>query len=834
MWRNYLVVGLRSLVRERTYAFINVFGLAVGVAACLILLLYVRYESTYDRWLPGNENVYQLQTLVTNDETGAQDRLQKTQYVAGTTLQQDFPQIERRVYAMTSLPTVIRGGEALAVGHAMLVDGNLFDVLQLPMVRGEAGTALSLVGSVVLSESEARRIFGTLDVVGRTITIVDRNERADRTVTGVFRDLPRNSSLRLDMAVRFNPATYFADTPAWLTSWGDINGWTFLRLRPGADPAQIHAGMAAWRQRHIARTDSGGDPGRGVDWRLVDLADVHLSGAQDPTMTPGNDSRTILTFTIVALLILAMACANFVNLATARASQRAREVALRKVLGARRVQLIVQFLGETILVASIATLIALAALELFLPSLSRFLDADLRMDYFGAAGMALPVVGLILAVGAVGGLYPAFYLSGFRPARVLKANRSAGEAGGTGPFRNTLVVAQFAVSIGLIICTSIVYAQTRLAQNDDPGYQRHNLIQIAIEGIPPRQRAALSETMIRQFERIEGVTAAGLTSIGIATPNRSATSLYLRGRDEPVRLGHYRVDDGFFRTMGMTLLAGRGFDRSRPIDESTGTTEGGDPAVDQALIARGANVVINELAAQQMGFRRPQDAVGAQAQATFLATEGSRLPVTVVGVVKDTRFRSVREPVEPILFRFADDFLSHIVIRYDAADPQAVRDRIEQAWRRLAPDVPFDAAFSDEIVGNLYEAENARGQAFAGFALLAVTVACLGLFGLAAFTAERRTREIGIRKVFGARTRDIVQLLAWQFARPVVVANLLAWPVAYWVMRDWLNTFDNRIALTPTPFLVAGLLALAVAVGTVAGHAIRVARTNPIVALRYE
>jgi putative ABC transport system permease protein len=417
---------------------------------------------------------------------------------------------------------------------------------------------------------------------------------------------------------------------------------------------------------------------------------------------------------------------------------------------------------------------------------------------------------------------------------VLKANQAAGADGGGGPFRNLLVVGQFAVSIGLIICTAIVYAQTSHARTADPGYRRHDLIQIAIEGIPPERRAALSEAMVRQIERIDGVTSAGRTTIGIATPNHSATSLYFRGRSEPVRLGHYRIDDGFFRTMGMSLIAGRGFDRGRPMDASTGSPEGGDPALDRALLARGANIVINELAARRMGFRDPAAAVGAQAQAAVLATEGGRLPVTVIGVVRDTRFRSVREPIEPILFRFADDFLTHIVLRYDAADPQAVRDRIQQLWRRLAPDVPFEAAFSDDIVGNLYEAENARAEAFAGFALLAVTVACLGLFGLAAFTAERRTKEIGIRKVFGARTSDIVRLLVWQFSKPVVIANLIAWPIAWWVMRDWLNTFDSRIALGPGPFVAAGVVALAIATGTVAAHAFRVARANPILALRYE
>ncbi|MDQ4086470.1 MAG: ABC transporter permease [Pseudomonadota bacterium] len=834
MWRNYLTVGLRVLTKERTYAFINVIGLALGLAACLALLLYVRYERSYDTWLPGHKDVYQLQTFYTDSQTGEAGAMQMSQYVAGTTLRQHVPQIASGVYAMTSMPTVLRGREALGIERALMVDGNMLDVLRLPLAAGDASSALRDVGSVLLSETEARRIFGDVNPVGRTVTLVEDGEHVDRRVTGVFRDLPRNSSLRFGMIIRFDPATFFADQPEWLTSFGDFNGWYFARLRPGTDPEEVHRAMPAWRERYMPPTMEDGRmsrPGEGFEWRLVNIADVHLGEAQSATMAEGNDQRTLVTYTVAALMILGIACFNFVNLATARALRRAREVALRKVLGASRRQLIVQFLGESILVTFAAMLIALALLELALPALRALLDADLAVDYGGDPLFIGAILVLVLVAGAVGGLYPAFYVSRFQPALVLKSSAAATEAGRTGLLRSLLVVFQFAVSIGLIVCTMVVYGQSVYGAVSDPGYRRDGLLQIGIEGIANPERGPRSEALLRELEQVAGVLSAGRTSIGVATPNHSNTSLYLGG-GEPVSLGNYRVDEGFFETMGMRLVAGRSFDPNRLMDRSSGAPAGGDPAIDQALIARGANVVVNELAARRLGFADPADAVGARAEAAFL--DAGRVPVTIVGVVNDTRFRSIREPIDPIMFRFADDFLSHIVVRHDGSDPAAVRERVRRVWQRMEPDVPFDGEFSEDIIARLYGQEQARAAIFAGFAALALSIACLGLFGLAAFTAERRTKEIGIRKVFGARTRDIVRLLAWQFSKPVIVANLIAWPVAWWAMREWLNTFDARVDLGPEPFVLAGALALAVAIGTIAGHAIKVARANPIHALRYE
>ena len=834
MWRNYMTVAVRALAKNRTYAFINIFGLAIGLAACLMLLLYVRYERSYDAWLPNAENIYQIQGSFRDPGTGEETFLQMSPYVAGRTMATDFPQIEHKVYALSTSPVVSLNGEALPTEDVVYVDGNLFEIMQVPFVHGDASTALNNVGSLVLSETEARRFFGDANPVGRTLTLISRGRSTDHRVTGVMRDLPRNSHQRMSMVMRFDPQTYFADQPDFLTQWGANSGWTYVTLRPGTDPQAINGNLQPWEERNIPDQQFGDqtlNQGDFADWKLVNVRDVHLGLNQGGSATPGNDERTILTFTIVAFLILGMACINFTNLATARASARAREVALRKVLGANRRQLMTQFMMESVLVAGFAMLLALAMVELLLPALGHFLDADLRMTYFGFNGMLLPIVALTALVGAAGGVYPAFYLSRFQPAQVLKANKSTAEAAGSGRLRSALVVGQFAVSIGLIICTAVVYGQTVYARTADPGFEREGLLQI--EGLNRRQLIDRSEAIAREMARVPGVQSVARTGIGIDPQNQTGTVVQVPGRDQPVGMGSYLVDQNFFRTMRAPILAGRELSASREMDVMPLPVLP-TPEEERAFAARGVNVVVNERGARDLGFSNPADAVGAQLRMGLVRPEAGLVPITIVGVVKDTRLRSIREPMEPIAFTLGNTGFASLMVRYDDPEPNAVRERVEQAWRRLIPDVPFDAKFSEDIVAELYAAEEARARVFAGFAALAVIVACLGLFGLAAFTAERRTKEIGIRKVLGARTRDIVRLLAWQFSKPVIIANVIAWPIAWWAMRDWLNTFDTRVDLGVTPFLLAGAVALVIAIGTIASHALRVARANPIHALRYE
>ena len=831
MWRNYWTVAVRALAKSKTYSIINIAGLAIGMAACIMILLYIRYEQSYDKWLPDVQNTYELQSWYPNPKDGVPGFFQMGTYVAQTPVLKDFPQVERVAYIQDNNPVLLKDGQAEATKGWMFTNDDFLKVVNLPLL---AGATLSAPQTAVITQNEAIKRFGTDQVVGRTFTIISRGIRRDFKITGLLKDLPKNSSLKIEAVLRMDFNAFYADTPDFLTKcWGCQSGWVFVKTRPGTDISKIQAQMPAWEKRNIPNEPNGDiiyNAGDDEDWHFVNLKDVHLGKAQEATLTPGNDRRSITTFAIIALLILGMAIVNFTNLATARASQRAREVALRKVLGATRRQLIVQFIAESILISAVAMLLALALVELLVKPFAAFLDAGITLSYFGKDGILLPAIGLTLLVGTISGLYPAFFLSRFQPAQVLKANRSAAETPGSGRLRTALVVLQFAVSIGLIICTSVIYGQTVYARHVDPGYKRDHILQM--EELGRAQLFSRVEGFVEQVKRVPGVVAAGLTDIGVATDNNSNSGIIPPGSSKQINIGQYNVGEGFLDAMGLTLKAGRWFDPNRPMDDMT-LPFPQDKAVEKTTAQRGINVVLNEYAVKKLGFKSPQDAIGKVLRSEIIGEEYGLVNINVIGVVADSRFRSVRKPIDPIMFRKVKTGPSFLMVRY-RGEPQAVKAALERQWKQFTNEVPFNAKFSEDIMAELYKKEDARAQIFAAFSLLAVIIGCLGLFGLAAFTAERRTKEIGIRKVLGARTRDIVRLLVWQFSRPVIIANIVAAPVAWWLMRDWLNGFDQRITLGPTPFLVAAALALGIAIATVSGHAFRVARANPIHALRYE
>ena len=830
MWRNYWTVAVRALAKNRTYSIINIAGLAIGMAACVMILLYIRYEQSYDKWLPDVANTYEFQAWYPHPDEGNPALLQMAAYVTKDRVKKDFPQVVGGVYVFDNGPVFIKDGQASSTKGWLFADDDFLKVVNLPLL---AGGTLTAPQTAVITQEEAIKRFGTDKVVGRTLSIISHGLNMDFKIAGVLKNIPKNSSLKADAILRIDFNSFFSDAPDFLTCWGCQSGYVFLKLKPGADVAAMQAQLPAWEKRNIPDEPNGNiryNAGDEQDWNFVNLQDVHLGKAQDASMAPGNDSRTIATFAIIALLILGMAVVNFTNLATARASQRAREVALRKVLGATRKQLIVQFVAESILISAVAMLIALALVELLVKPFAAFLDADLALNYFGSGGILLPAIALTLIVGIVSGLYPAFFLSRFQPAQVLKANRSAAETPGSGRLRTALVVLQFAVSIGLIICTAVIYGQTVYARNVDPGYKRDHILQV--EEMGRAQLWPKSEAIVNQMERIPGVQAVALTDLGVATTNQSNQNIIPPGGNRQVLIGQYNVGEGYLDAMGIKLVAGRWFDANRPADDMT-IPYPQDKAVEKAIAQRGVNVVVNQYAARKLGFASPQDAIGKVVKSELIGEDYGLVNITIIGVVGDSRFRSVRTPIEPIMFRKVRAGPGWMMIRYQG-DPATIKAAVERQWKQITSDVPFNAKFSEDIVGELYKKEDARAQIFAAFSLLAVIIGCLGLFGLAAFTAQRRTKEIGIRKVLGARTRDIVRLLVWQFSRPVIIANVIAWPIAWWLMRDWLNGFDQRIPLTPVPFLAAGAIALGIAIATVVGHAVKVARANPIHALRYE
>lgn len=825
MLGHHLAFALRMLARHRTFAAINIGGLALGLAGCLMIWAYVTYERGYDRWLPDHERVFQVQA--TWHEPGQPiTHSQASPFPVRQTLPGGFPQIEALTVLRPGPAPVVRDGEPFMVKSAY-VDPSFFDIFQLPFRYGSARTALRDMWSIVLTETEAVRQFGTADVVGRTLSIGAGDGKMDYRVGGVLRDLPRNSSLRFDLLFRWNPAVG-DNWPAEERGWGVMQQQHYVKLRPGADVAAINAALPAWEKRVVTpqlingRSTSQADI---MDLKLVPLTDVHLGQAQQQSLAPGGDLRTLATFLIVAALTLGMAVMNFVNLSTARAAQRAREVSLRKVLGATRGQLVVQMLVESMVVTAAAMLLALTIAELATPFIAGMADAELQIRYAGAGGLLGPALMLWLVTGLVGGLYPAVHLSRYRPGEVLRANKSTVETPGSGRLRTGLVLLQFAVAIGLIASTWVIQAQTDFIARMDPGYRRDGLIQIdsawRFAGDSTEYQAASRELM-----RVPGVVSTGRTNLALAATNKSIWAAIAPGTVPDLSIGTYAVDPGFFGTMNISLLAGRLPTDARGQDQ---VQRNGLGAVSSATV----NVVLNRAAAHALNFGDPASAIGKTFKLGIDGADGMTA-ATVVGVVGDTRIRTPRDPLEPIIYLYDPSRTSQVLVRYAGARPSDVMAGIRRVWRKFEPEIPFDARFAEDILAETYAAERTRGALFLGFSGLAIAIACLGLYSLAAFATERRTKEIGIRKVLGATVRHIVQLLAWQFSKPVVLANVIAWPIAWWAMRDWLNGFDARIALTPTPFALAGLLALGIALATVAGHALRVARLNPIHALRYE
>ena len=820
MLGHYLLIAIRILMRNRVYAAINIGGLALALAGCVLILGYIRYEQSYDGWLKDSGRLFQVQTTI-HPPSQPDVRTQASPFPVGEQLAAGFPQVEAVTSLSAGKTVTERDGQPVFV-DATTVDGNFFKVFDLPFAYGSAATALPDTNSIVLTEKEATRQFGTADILGRRFTLGAGPGKRDYKVSGVLRDLPRNTSLRIGIMYRGDAA----DIPVERRGWGNFDQIHYVKLRANADAAMVNAALPGWERRVVPTGTIDGKQfsmADVFDLRLEPVTGVHLGKAQEAALTPAGDPRALVTFAVVALLTLGMAVMNFVNLTTARALQRTREVALRKVLGARRRELIAQFMAENVLIAAVAILIAMAIAELAMPWVARAMGADMQLRYLGKDGMLLPVLALFAVTGLAGGLYPALYLSRFKPAAVLNGNRGSTETAGSGRLRMVLVVVQFAIAIGLVTSTAVIWSQTRFVEQVDPGFRRDGLIQIA--NAWRYTQGSEYEGARRAMLAIPGVTKVGRTGFAPGDATKMVWLARAPGASQYTSLTVYNIDGDFLPTMDVKLLAGRMLGDRQAADRIADET----PA---QLAARGINVMINRAAAIKLGYRTPQAAIGQIVDVWF--NGAAKVPAAIAGVVEDTRFGTARDAVAPIVYVYDPGLTSQVLVRYTQARPGEVMAALDKVWRRFEPEIPFEARFTDDVVRELYTAERTRTMLFASFSALAILIAGLGLYSLAAFTTERRTKEIGIRKVLGARVRDIVRLLVVQFSRPVLLANLIAWPAAWWVMRDWLNGFDARIALTPTPFLIAGGLALVIAVATVAGQAVRVARRNPIHALRYE
>jgi putative ABC transport system permease protein len=815
MWGHYLLTLYRVLTRQRLYAALNILGLAVGVAVFLVLWLDVRFETGFERWIPHSDQIYTIRTGNLGDHN-------PTGFTMGgllDVLKGDYPQlVATRVWDQSS---GVRQGSRITAEKVELVDPGFLKVFDLPLVEGDATSALQAPDEVLISRSRARRYFGSADPIGRRLVVAAAAAPSVYRVVGVLEDPPADTDIPFNIVAPITPQAIATD-PLW-RDWGSRDLITYLRLKTPAQARALELDFGRFVDRHAPR-----DVGRRnrplIRLRLAPLLSLHLL---DP-----KDAAVIAALGAVGLLTLLLAGVNYVNLATARAGLRAREVALRKVLGATGSWLLAQFMAEAVATAALAALIGLALAELALPLVDAAGGLSLRMGYFGAGGVLAPLLGAILLIGVGAGAYPALVLSRFQPAAVLAAARapSGGRLGAR--VREGLVVVQFAMAIAFIIATAVILSQTSYLRRADLGFRREGLI--VVNSLDDTQiTAAQRASLLAAWRATPGVTSVAMADIAPGNDdNTSAGGVKRAGATTgPESVNLVETSPDFFQTYGARLLAGRSLDLGRGGDEAPPITASMRAPVPPAPASGPPNVVINATAVRILGFESPRAAVGARLQV------GIRHPtfLIVAGVIDDIRFRSPHAPAPPTIYALtSQDFAGVAGVRYAGVAPQAILAAMGARWRDTALDTPFRAATVEDNLDPYYRPDDQHGRLFSVGAVLAVAIGCVGLYGLASFTTGQRVREIGIRKTLGASSADILRLLVGQFVRPVLLANLVAWPLAWLAMRSWLAGFDQSISLSPLYFLAATVLTLAIAVATVAGQALAVARAEPAKALRHE
>ena len=832
MFRNYLTIALRNIVRHKLYSFINIAGLAVGLTCVILIMLFVRDELSYDKWIPGSDRLYRVEVTFYPPGRPAVP-LAQTPMPLPLAMGDQIPEV-RAVTRLALENMAITVGDRHFSERVTVVDPNFLQVIPLPLVAGDPRTVLAHPESVVLSQSMARKYFGDADPIGKTISPLKPacapgaatcdNSTVPLTVTGVMRDLPHDTQLYIDMLVPNTSVVDRVDQESkhnWLSNNGTYG---YVVLAPGSDPAQVAAktkpmiDRSADLSRYVNVKLTGSQI---MQARLVPFRDAHLTTDQYYGMKPPGSWAMVYGLSAIGLLILLVACFNFMNLATARATMRAREISLRKCVGATRWQLMIQFLGESVVIALLALTLALALAEMALPLYGSFLQVPLALNYLSDWPVMLAFAGIAIFAGVLGGFYPALVVSGFRPAAVLRANSSGNP--GSGALRTTLVVLQFAVSIALGIAATVVFRQIEFARHMDLGFRRDNIVITSTNRLSATGMKSFADALARG-PGVISVARSSHTAFGGTTGD--VLPVQKPGDPQMFSPTQIAVSPDYFQLYGIKILAGRGLSADRGEDVfsylTSGPSEGsGDPVKNE-----GHNVMVNALLARSLGYA-PDEIIGK----TFIF---GKARMRVVGVTADTLTEGARTPALPIVYEYAPDWPQNISVRIDPGRSQEAMAYIERTFHAFVPNVPVSNSFLSESFERLYITDEKQGAMFAVFVAIAIVIACMGLFGLAAFTASRRTKEIGIRKVFGARIRDLVFLLLWQFSVPVIVANLIAWPVAWYYLHGWLQGFAYRIPLSPLYFLGAGAAALVIAWATVFSHARRVAGANPIHALRYE
>jgi len=797
---NSLKTALRTIRTHKFYSYINIIGLALGFACAFLMLVYIVFETSYDRY---NLNAGRIYRAALDFRRG--DRFQSNANLMGSyPFESELPEVEKSARLFTyswkekTLVAGPGGEKAFFEENFFLADPSLFDVFTFQTLRGDLRAALAGKNGLVISASAARRFFGDENPVGRVLSVKNLRQ-ADFRIGAVIADLPRNSHFRPD----FVAPLAAGDILFWSNFEARNSFYTYLLLKPGVSADVLEAKLPAFLVRHL------GQEGRNFKIHLQPLTSIHLRSHYADEIGPNGDINRVTLFAALAFIILAVASINFVNLATSRSLSRAREVGIKKVAGARRRDLIAQFIGEAVLFAVLALPLAGLIVQALLPAFNAALGLDLPLVFPGSGRLYGGAVLLALLVGFAAGAYPAFVMSGFSPIQVLRGRFQSGLKGAR--LRRVLVIVQFAAAIILLVGTLVVAAQMKYVGEKNLGFAREQIVIIPLKDYETIQGYPLAKTAFLESPVVLGVTA----SRGVPSMMRSTHGVVAEGvpGGEDAEIPVARVDFDFLSTFGMELASGRDFSPDRPSDARTA-------------------YIVNAAAVRAFGWTDP---LGKTIQ---LSNKNLSRPVyepgQVIGVVKDFNFQSLHESVQPLVIKIETQSLTHIAVKVAPGRTRQALDFLAARWKALFPGRPFDFSFFDEDIDRIYQADRRTGRVFGLATILSLAIAGLGLFGLASFSAAQRTREIGIRKVLGATTGSICRLLSSEFNRLILASNILAWPLAYFLMFRWLRGFAYRISMNPLPFLIAGAASFAVAMAAVAVRTVRAASAEPAATMRYE
>ena len=809
MIKNYLIIAMRNLRKYKFISFINLFGLTIGLSCCLLILAYIVNELSFDRYNKQADKIYRVTRTFRNPETKAVSlQLSTVAPPFGPLLKNDFKQIEKMTVLLPNGSIGMRYGDKIFnENNSYFADEHLFDVFDVKVLKGNPEKALIDPFTVMLSEELAKKYFGDEDPVNKQVKM---DNQFNCKISGVFKAFPANSHIHPELLIAFNTlrdsAVYGEENLR--TNWGNNSFLTYILLPDDATAKSIEAQLPAFIDRQMPAGYYGKyAKSQGTDLHLQKLTDIHLRSHLDYEAEENGDIKRVYIFSAIALFILLIACINYMNLSTARSALRAREIGIRKVVGAERKELISQFLSESVLISFTAMILAVGLTFLLLPTLNKVSGQELSMATFLSWKFIAALLLIPVLVGILSGIYPAIFMSSFKPVVVLKGLFKAG--GGNISFRKVLVTVQFAISIILIISTGIVFLQMRYMQKKSLGYDRDHIVTMAYTGAMGDRYEAfrnelLSNASIKDVARSSRIpTGRLLDAMGSAIDRGDS----LTPTNADVKF--LATDQDFIKTYNIKMVAGRAFSRDFGTDTSA--------------------YLINEAAVDALGLKNSENAIGKNFR--YGGRDGK-----LVGVFHDFHFESLHQKIVPLVMMLpvnAGNY-NRLSIKIAGNNMQGALSHIENVWKKFLPETPYQYTFLDENFNRLYTSEQRQGTLFTIFASIAILIACLGLFGLSAFAITQRVKEIGIRKVLGANVGSIVQLLSKDFLKLVGLAAIIAFPVAWYAMRNWLNDFAYRTQIPWWIFAVAGILAALVALFTISFQAIKAALANPVKSLRNE